>query len=266
MPPEDFPAAHSMDSTWFAVDKDGFVAYFSTGESGAMPAVGYTGEDAFELERVLIRDLPAGDVLHDPRGRSLPGDPLRPFDAANYPTIVFLTSLAPVQSDIEAKRATAVRASEGYAVVFPRLSADQVRRLTESGVVRGSDFHFDRESEGGRQPLARYGLYEYDHLCENWVAGPYGRHRAPGRPVHVDQLPPVMRTRLKQARLSDLRFADTVYLQPAEHWECESWEPAWLGLDQVVRPFPGRGDDYQEVYDMRDDFPGVRFEPPPDDE
>jgi len=33
----DFPAAHSMDSTWFAVDDDGQVAVFETGEGGALP-------------------------------------------------------------------------------------------------------------------------------------------------------------------------------------------------------------------------------------
>ncbi|HVE41112.1 MAG TPA: hypothetical protein VNM14_14555 [Planctomycetota bacterium] len=36
MPP-DFPAAHSMDTDWFAVDKCGHVALFRSGESGAVP-------------------------------------------------------------------------------------------------------------------------------------------------------------------------------------------------------------------------------------
>jgi hypothetical protein len=35
--PPDFPAAHSMDSCWFAVDDQGQVAYFDTGEGGAIP-------------------------------------------------------------------------------------------------------------------------------------------------------------------------------------------------------------------------------------
>jgi hypothetical protein len=34
---EDFPAAHSMDTEWFAVDRDGQVALFFTGENGSMP-------------------------------------------------------------------------------------------------------------------------------------------------------------------------------------------------------------------------------------
>jgi hypothetical protein len=33
----DFPAAHSMDTEWFAVDRDGQVALFLTGENGSMP-------------------------------------------------------------------------------------------------------------------------------------------------------------------------------------------------------------------------------------
>jgi hypothetical protein len=33
----DFPAAHSMDTAWYAVDKDGYVAYFESGEGGAVP-------------------------------------------------------------------------------------------------------------------------------------------------------------------------------------------------------------------------------------
>ena len=54
----DFPAAHSMDSCWFAVDRDGFIACFSTGEAGAMPESAYQGDQAYSLRDRLIRDLP----------------------------------------------------------------------------------------------------------------------------------------------------------------------------------------------------------------
>lgn len=33
----DFPAAHSMDTSWFAVDEDGHVALLESGEDGAVP-------------------------------------------------------------------------------------------------------------------------------------------------------------------------------------------------------------------------------------
>jgi hypothetical protein len=245
----DFPAAHSMDSCWFAVDRDGFVAYFATHESGAMPESGYQGEEADDLRSRLIRDLPAGDILHDPNGHDMPGVSAARFalyPSEDFGTLVFLSSLAPVQSDIEAGRATAVRATEGYAVILPRLSAEQVRRLTDSGAVRAHSFYFD-DGEGGANPLARHGIYEYGHLCENWIAGPYGRQAVPARPIHVDQLPPNIRRNLKETLLRDRTFADTVHIQPAEHWECQSWEPGWLGLDGVRRPFAGRETDFGQL-------------------
>lgn len=34
-----YPAAHSMDTTWFAVDAEGSIAIFDTGEGGAVPEV-----------------------------------------------------------------------------------------------------------------------------------------------------------------------------------------------------------------------------------
>lgn len=34
---QDFPAAHSMDTEWFAVDADGNIALFDSGEGGAVP-------------------------------------------------------------------------------------------------------------------------------------------------------------------------------------------------------------------------------------
>ncbi|MEQ8819334.1 MAG: hypothetical protein RLY93_03760 [Sumerlaeia bacterium] len=47
----DYPAAHSMDTEWFAVDDDGFIAVFDTGEDGFAP------EDAPNTEA-------DGDIVH----------------------------------------------------------------------------------------------------------------------------------------------------------------------------------------------------------
>ena len=258
----DYPAAHSMDSCWFAVDKDGHVAFFETGESGAMPETGAAGDDAYDLRDRLLQLLPRGEFLYDPRGRSLPDDP-QTLLPDGHSMLVYLSNLAPAQTDIEAGRATVARATEGYAVHYDPLTATQARRLRDSGAVVGWTFG-DLGGDGG---LAAHGIYEYAHLCENWIAGPYGRERVPARRVHVDQLPPDVRKLLKGARLPNVSFADTVYLQPAEHWdECGSWEPAWLSTDGMIRPFPDRLEEYAELYDeLRTDMPHYRFEPPPEE-
>jgi hypothetical protein len=48
----DFPAAHSMDTQWFAVDRDGHVALFITGEAGSV-ADGAGEGDVDEVLRAL---------------------------------------------------------------------------------------------------------------------------------------------------------------------------------------------------------------------
>jgi hypothetical protein len=261
----DFPAAHSMDSCWFAVDRDGHVGFFTTGEAGAMPAAGVTGDAAYQLCDRLAGAVPPGEVIFDPRGYVLPGpagEDAAQVRAQDWPLLVFLTSLAPVRSDVEAGQATPVRATEGYAVVLPRVTADQARRLTESGAVRATAFFFGGPDDE-RNSRARFGVYEYGHLCENWIAGPYGRERVPARPLHVDQLPPAVRKQLKEATLAGLSFAEATHIQPAEHWECETWESGWLGLDGVVRPFPGREADFRaHAEEMREFFPRLRLEEP----
>jgi hypothetical protein len=251
-----------MDSCWFAVDRDGHIGFFDTGESGAMPEVGVAAEDAFELRHRLTQILPPADVLHDPRGRMLPGVPVGPLPEHGFPALVFLSNLAPAQTDVEAGRATVVRATEGYAVVYPQLAADQARRLNDSGAVTAWGYHYHSDP-GARDDLARHGVYEYTHLCENWIAGPYGRDQVPARRVHIDQLPPAVRRQLKAAQLPTLSFSVAPHVQPMEHWPCESWEPGWLGTDGVVRPVAGREDEYANLMDeMQDDSPGFRFEPP----
>ena len=48
----DFPAAHSMDSEWFAVDKDGFIAMLTTNEEGAMPMSEEQGDGTDQLNEI----------------------------------------------------------------------------------------------------------------------------------------------------------------------------------------------------------------------
>ena len=61
-----------MDTAFFAVDKDGHVAFFSTGEAGAEP-VEAALENPYEILKQLAGVLPRGEAMHDLTGRILPG-------------------------------------------------------------------------------------------------------------------------------------------------------------------------------------------------
>ena len=58
----DYPAAHSMDTHWFAIDKDGQVGLFFTAETGYLPS------RAAEAEMPDLIELAIGDpdVRPDP--------------------------------------------------------------------------------------------------------------------------------------------------------------------------------------------------------
>src|SRR5947209_16298751 len=101
----DFPAAHSMDTSFFAVDKDGHVAHFSTGEAGAAPMEAGL-EDPDAALREIARLVPAGEVVYDLEGRLLPG-PLNGgrgnhalHMAGHGSLLMFLDTLDPVADEV----------------------------------------------------------------------------------------------------------------------------------------------------------------------
>lgn len=51
----DFPAAHSMDTDWFAIDKDGFVALMASDETGPVPVEVYQHFDQGEGYDIIER-------------------------------------------------------------------------------------------------------------------------------------------------------------------------------------------------------------------
>jgi hypothetical protein len=266
----DFPAAHSMDTTWFAVDRDGHVAVFGSGEAGAVPVEAFGGEEADEGHERLVRILPRGEAVQDLRGRLLPGEPSQGREHLHsgdwdYPVLMFLASLDPVRDEVAAGRAVQMPATEGVAVLWRGLPEADYQRLHAAGACRGCFFFFDDQGDEDASPnLARHGLFAYGHLTENWISGPYGRRQLPGQPVHVDQLPPDLRQRVKQVRFETLRFAETPHIQPVEHGECASWESGYLDVTgRDIRPIPGKEQEYTEAYgELRQEGDRFRIEPP----
>jgi hypothetical protein len=266
----DYPAAHSMDTCFFAVDRDGHVACFDTGEAGAVPVQALSGPSDAVYRQLAA--LPRVDVLYDPQGHSLPGDSvarntheglhLRP------PFLMFLAILDPVREEIAAGRAVQVPASAGVSVVFRELNELLVKSLHDSGACLGCHWHFDREDEEeeyGVQDWTTRGLFTYGHLTENWISGPYGRERQPSRPIHVDELPPNVRQAIKAMRFDSLCFADTPHIQPVEHAACESWEAAYVDARYTtIRPIPGKESEYPGAYEFyARNHTELCVEPPP---
>jgi hypothetical protein len=257
---EDFPAAHSMDSVWFAVDQDGRVAIFSTGEAGAMPEDAAGEEEGnHDLYQALAK-LPkkSQEIVepyrHQGRGEAVGHASTQLVTAENAwgQYIFLLDSPDPLKAEIDDGKGQLMRADKGCAVFFSQVTYELVKRLHDEKLCRGCFFHF-RSEEGQKEgSMPERGLYSYGHTCENWISGPYGREASPSEPITVFELPKVVRERIVKL---PVKFADTPYLQPAEHVECFSWEVAWLELDgKHVHAFPEHEQEAQEMYGKEGDL------------
>lgn len=271
---DDSPAAHSMDTLWYAVDRDGHVACFFSGEAGAVPVEAFGGDDAYQAyqaQKRLAQVLPACEAVHELKGRGLPGAEEGPRDhmfgaSGDFSCLMFLASLDPVRAAVESGQAIPVQADEGVAVVWPQLPQAEYDRLHADGVCRGCLYYqYTGGEEGASTDLARHGLFCYTHLAENWISGPYGRERRPSQPVHIDQLPPALRKQIKGVCFDSLRFAETPHIQPVEHGTCASWEAAYLDVTgKKIRPIPGQEEEYAQQYDsLADGDSAYEVEPPP---
>ncbi|MFO0928265.1 MAG: hypothetical protein U0736_14705 [Gemmataceae bacterium] len=262
----DYPAAHSMDTVWFAVDADGHVAVFRTGEAGAVPLEAYAGDEAYQTEARLRELLPPGTLLHDVDGRRRPSPrPHKPQAWAGGNVLMALTTLDPVRDEVARGTAVEVAMTRGKGVLFTGLTDARLAELQALPECLGSwNFYADEDDPAG---MAGRGFFVYEHLTDNWISGPYGREAVPGRPIHVDQLPPDVRRLVGQFRLDAVRFTDTPHLQPVELTECASWESAYIDVTgRHIRPIPGKEDEYADAYgemvDMSDEFD---IQPPPDE-
>lgn len=231
MLPDDVPAAHSMDSAWFAVDACGHVAAASTGEAGALPGPFRPQEvDRHGLLEAVARVVPPGEPVVDPAAQALGevagahglwGD--RPRDA-----LVFADrpeALAPL---VARHGGRFVLARTGAAALLRQVAPGALAELHAAGGCRACRWAW-APYEGERRP-ARLGLYEYEHLCENWIAGPYGVVH-PRHPVKLAQLPPEVVAVAEWVRFEGLCFAESPLLQPADHVPCATWHAPYLAAD-----------------------------------
>ncbi|BDG05424.1 hypothetical protein [Anaeromyxobacter oryzae] len=255
----DFPAAHSMDTAWFAVDRDGHVALFQTGESGAVPTDAYLGEDGFApLEALPVR----GEAL---RVAPLPGwkhETQHGVSASLLQAAIFhLRDEGPVAAELAAGSAARVPAAGTVAVRVAAPDAALIERLHASGACLACAYHFEEADELTGAPR---GLYDYEHVTENWIAGPYRLSAKPSSPARLEDLPRDVR---KHVVRFEGRFDEAPLVNPPAIWPCESWEAIWIDLDgKTVRPVPGREGDYDEAAaNAADGFAeeGLVFDPPP---
>jgi hypothetical protein len=246
----DFPAAHSMDTTWFAIDADGYVGIFDTSEGGAMPkdlTPFQPGSIQFESELLEI----------------LAADNGRLIDRSAIDIDFILEKVSQVNSKQEIRRLEKLSKEQNFLFSFYRLflvssnpgtivelqqqsrlvielyhdddrsifytdscGLDWLKNAIETGVVIGFTEDISLEFN-----LNLLGWYVYD--CDASCPIPYYRKRVPKKPIHLQDLSAKIIDCIRVTELPAIRFIETEAIQPIEHMPCNTWQmtDCWEGTD-----------------------------------
>jgi hypothetical protein len=236
----DYPAAHSMDTYWFAVDADGNVAMFDTGEGGAVPEDALRSEDgldylfaeiAKESEHRSIRVDTSGDIfLTEPTtvgARNGIDGSVYMGSVCNLILLLESDELIPQLGVQETDTGYTVRFAGEQTIVYvskcPLVNIQKLIADRQAVVVRSVLCDFD-------YPLAaQLGLFEYEH--DNHVLIPYHRKYVPQYPLKLEDLPDRLQTKIIEAGIDRVKFAESELVQPLEHTPCNAWSGTDYWLD-----------------------------------
>lgn len=251
----DYPAAHSMDTVWFAVDDDGHVGVFESHADGAVPRFvpELQYEEKYRFLDLLTKDSAeflwgqiqlntVGPHLTKQRGPHSYADWYVCFVNANIALESSFSSFVDkpfrVGTISVSGRELAAYAHHGRTT----LTLAVIRHIHEENLCQGCAA-LDESSEELASPLCDVGFFAY--VCDGYDLSPYQQHGVPRHPVHISQLPASLQALLADHRLPGYRFAESPLVQPIESTPCHLWHRAgpldygddddWLWMTYLAR-------------------------------
>lgn len=252
----DFPAAHSMDTTWFAIDADGCIGIFDSEQGGAVPENLSAVTNNIDTQKYLLKMLASSNSLLINRDNidvefileKMSLETLlsaiesieycnKSFGHVNYKLneLFLLVSNIDVIHEIQ-KQAKELfndivielgREDDCLLIYTSRCEIPWLKKAIESGrVLAGSELICLYEN------LNLLGWYVYN--CDSNYPTPYSADRLPKKPLYFQNLPPEIVQNLRLTRFANLRFSEVNTIQPLEHMPCSTWwtpEQKWQGTD-----------------------------------
>jgi hypothetical protein len=229
----DYPAAHSMDTYWFAVDADGNVAMFDTGEGGVVPKDALRSVDgldclfaeiAKDCEHRSIRiDASSENILTRSKAATNPNDDICcSTDGDNVYNLILI-----LESDEIILQLGAETIESGFVVRFagertlvymgccPLANLQKLVAERKVIIIEPVPYDFDFHLP------SLFGLFEYEHDSHALI--PYERKHIPQYPLKLADLPEPLQLRLIEAGIDRIKFVESELVQPLEHTPCDAW-------------------------------------------
>lgn len=228
----DFPAAHSMDTTWFAIDKHGHLGVFNSGEDGPVPNT-FSPDDEFEMEDVFraISDLQIDFYIDDLIAKAK--NPKRRISAYDWRARKYVTAKMvnertynclfwfdqDIPSETDIIKLPHSKYKLGWAESFDGPTIEQWIRddVLKHVWTQGNFSHF------------RAGIFEFAN--DRYGGFPYVLEGRPEVPIQISQLPDTYQMRFSQTSFSKADFSEVRAIQPLEYFECALWGSTWVDMN-----------------------------------
>jgi hypothetical protein len=189
-----YPAAHSMDKTWYAVDAHGHVGIFHSGENGHVPS----GADQDEHLFWFIRFLSSGGTDTDPYADD--DDEDEDYDSAEDQLgdrgIFVYWYVDPIEPFLAAYSGKVVPERAAHVDQLP----PAVRKFVSKTVLAGANFATDDEV----QPIGQVECFYYsDFEVAFLTAGEKEVRPIPGRDAEYKKALPQLRKEYPKLRFAD---------------------------------------------------------------
>lgn len=215
----DYPAAHSMDTEWYAVDEEGQVAKFYSGETGGVPAEAVRNDyrDGFWVDMPVTSEFvpfpfPFLCREHNKTEYHKAHCPQHEAkDLRSWSTdIYFLKDL----ERLPAEHRNLFVQSDDFFINKVALPEALIRSLHKNKLCYACG-SFERENPASK------GIFEYC-IRNEWSAGDwYGLFMVPTKPIKLDELANLVDTnQLAKVKVAG-SFAQTPFIQPFDLFECD---------------------------------------------
>jgi len=255
MKKEDFPAGHSMDTNWFAVDKDGNVAVFDTGQEGVVPIQYAKGIHIFDflenftkriangLHELLLCNEQVDSIIDKCCADAINKVINEKTEYGAYFEGFFQLSAGSSWEDLNlndvlknSKHTFIIRFSHQKQLYFvfdiKEIENEFLAAIEKGIIIKGKYallYEYEEDERFKYLSQKDLGLIKYE--ADMSPRNPYERKVIPDNILHVSQLSAEASKKL--LTFNDFSFREMPYIQPLEFTSCEGYGLYFLTFDTI---------------------------------
>ncbi len=240
---EDYPAAHSMDTEWYAIDEDGHIAQFYSFDVGAIP-VDFL--DKFYEEGNVGNILIEAWLQKDEKGwiylecdynliqeiiteKSESSKEPKPINDVEYAILLVVESEKVIDDLTFVDGIVYFNKEKTIFYIRECYSTDELEKAYQKGKIKSyADFYFDYKEVA---KLLGFFIYEANSI------EPYERIYSPKTSKKIEDMPESIRDKLSTVVFKGVKFRDYQNLQPPQHVKSRGWYSSWINYEGKLVKF-----------------------------